>query len=66
MTRQRVIEQRRDEFLTVNEYALLMRQHPETVRRRIRDGRQPGALFTGGHWRIDLSQAPRTPPETLD
>lgn len=48
---------RREELLTVKEYAVMTREHPESVRRRIRAGRQRGAVRTGGQWRIDVSIA---------
>jgi hypothetical protein len=53
--RKSAIAARQAELLTVKEYADVVREHPESVRRRIREQRQPGALWTGGQWRIDLS-----------
>ena len=55
--RDEAIKARRDELLTVKEFALLVRQHEKTIRRRIQDGRQPGALQVGGEWRIDVVAA---------
>jgi hypothetical protein len=49
------IHARREELLTVKEYAALVRQHPESIRRRIRAGKQKGAERVGGEWRIDVS-----------
>jgi hypothetical protein len=55
--RDSAIEARRDEFLTVKEYAFMVKQNPESVRRRLRAGRQPGAVRVGGQWRIDVAIA---------
>src|SRR5688572_777206 len=55
--RDSAIEARREEFLTVKEYAFMVKQNPDSVRRRIRAGRQPGAVRVGGQWRIDLLEA---------
>ena len=54
MTRQAVIHARRDELLTVQEYADLVRLHPKHVYERIARGVQLGAERIGGQWRIDL------------
>jgi hypothetical protein len=43
--RERLLIERRQELLTVKEFAALTRQHPESVRRRVREGRQPGVLL---------------------
>jgi hypothetical protein len=48
---------RREELLTVKEFATLARLHVESVRRRIREHRQPGARRVGGQWRIDVVEA---------
>lgn len=50
------VEARALEMLTVKEFSVLSREHVDTVRRRIRQGRQPGAYFLGGQWRIDLAE----------
>ena len=42
----------REVMLTPKEYAYERGEHVESVRRRIRDGRQPGAVRVGGQWRI--------------
>ena len=55
--RREALEARKAELLTVKEYAFLMSEHPDSVRRRIRHGRQPGAVVIGGQWRIDLARA---------
>jgi hypothetical protein len=59
--RQAAIEARAAELLTVKEYASLVRQHADSVRRRIRQGQQPGAVRAGGQWRIDLAALSRHP-----
>lgn len=51
--RQDAIAVRASELLTVKEYADMTRQHVESVRRRIRQGRQRGAVRVDGQWRID-------------
>lgn len=55
MTRQAAIEARRDELLTVQEYADLVRMNPKYVYERCANGTQPGAVRLGGGWRIDLA-----------
>jgi hypothetical protein len=55
MTRRDVVIARRDELLTVKEYAIIARVHQQTVYRRIWSDSQPGAVRLGGQWRIDLS-----------
>ncbi len=55
--RKTVIEARRDELLTVGEYADLLRCSTKTIYRRIWAGKQPGAVRLGGQWRIDFSVA---------
>ena len=52
--RERLLIERRQELLTVKEFAALTRQHPESVRRRVREGRQVGAMRVGGQWMIDF------------
>lgn len=42
----------RARLMTVKEYADRVRQHPESVYRRIREGRQPGVLRIGGSVRL--------------
>ncbi len=42
-----------DELLTVKEYADLVRQHPMSIYRRIREHRQPGVRRFGRDIRID-------------
>ena len=56
--RPRVVEQEREHLLTVKEYAELVRQHPLSVYRRIREGRQPGVHRIDGTIRLD-------PPDSL-
>lgn len=46
-----------DELLTVKEYADLVRQHPMSIYRRIREHRQPGVRRFGRDIRIDLATA---------
>lgn len=41
------------QLLTVKEYADTVRQHPLSVYRRIREGRQPGVYRIGGSIRLD-------------
>lgn len=41
------------ELLTVKEYADIARQHPLSVYRRIREGRQDGVHRIGGSIRLD-------------
>lgn len=53
--RKDAIAARRQELLTVKEYAAMMRVSVKTVRRRIKAGRQPGAFLDGGQWRIDVA-----------
>ena len=61
--RTHAIAARRDELLTVKEYAWIVRQHEKTVRRRIQHGRQPGAVNIGGQWRIDIVLALQGAPD---
>lgn len=53
------IDARRDELLSVKEYARLARFCEKTVYRRIWSGRQAGAVRVGGQWRIDVAIAVR-------
>lgn len=55
--RQAALEARRDELLTVKEFAFVVRRDPEYVRELCRRGRQPGACRIGGRWYIDLVAA---------
>lgn len=52
--RANAIQARRDELLTVKEYAEIIRQHEMSVYRRIRLGRQAGVVRFGREIRIDL------------
>lgn len=51
------LDARREELLTVKEYAYLMRLHIKSVYRRIDGGRQPGVVRIGREIRIDISSA---------
>lgn len=51
------IDARRAELLTVQEFATMIRVHPLSVYRRIREGRQPGVQRFGREIRIDLIAA---------
>jgi len=44
---------RERQLLTVKEYADAVRQHPLSVYRRIREGRQPGVYRIGGNIRLN-------------
>lgn len=57
LARVAALEARREELLTVKEYAFMVGQHVRSVRRRIRAGKQRGATRVGGQWRIDASVA---------
>lgn len=46
------LEQRRNRLLTVKEYAFVTREHPLSVYRRIREGRQPGVTRIGSAIRL--------------
>ena len=50
---------RRPRLLTVKEYADVARQHPQSVYRRIRTGRQVGVHRVGGSLRLE-------PPDDAD
>ncbi len=45
------------DLLTVKEYADLVRQHPMSIYRRIREDRQPGVRRFGRDIRIDVTEA---------
>jgi hypothetical protein len=47
------LDQQRAELLTVKEYAYVTREHPLSVYRRIREGRQDGVHRIGGGIRLD-------------
>lgn len=57
MTRAAIIDARRDELLTVSEFARLIRCCEKTIYRLIWAGRLPGAYRVSGQWRIDLAVA---------
>ena len=57
--REAAIQVRREELLTVKEYASLVREHEMSVYRRIRVGRQVGVVRIGRTIRIDLARATR-------
>lgn len=46
------LRSQRDNLLTVKEYADVVRQHPQSVYRRIREDRQPGVCRVGGNIRL--------------
>jgi len=46
-------------LVSVKEFAVIVGQHPLSVYRRIREGRQPGAVRVGGNVRIDVKTAIR-------
>lgn len=58
-TRRELLSARREELLTVKEFAYVFRRHPEYVRELCRRGRQPGARRIGGRWYVDLVIAVR-------
>lgn len=47
------LKAQRDRLLTVKEYAYVTRQHPLSVYRRIREGRQSGVHHVGGTIRLN-------------
>jgi excisionase family DNA binding protein len=57
IVRGHLVRQRRDELLTLKEFADLVRVHHRTLRKRIRAGALPGAIRVGGQWRIDIAIA---------
>ena len=52
-----VNERTREPLMTVQEYADLVRMHPLSIYRRIREGNQRGVVRIGRHIRIDASKA---------
>lgn len=57
MTRQQALDQRREEFLTVKEFAYVTRQHIDAIYKRIRRHKQPGVVYFGREIRIDITRA---------
>jgi hypothetical protein len=55
--RQDALRERREELLTVDEYAFLMKMQPATVHKRIQRGKQPGVIRSGATIRIDIQAA---------
>ena len=55
--RRATLKAQQDQLLTVKEYAYVTREHPLSVYRRIREGRQPGVYHDGRTIRL-------RPPET--
>ncbi len=53
MDEDRDLQAQRDRLLTVKEYAFVTREHPKTVYKRIRDGRQDGVIRVGGGLRLN-------------
>jgi hypothetical protein len=53
------LDARRQELLTVKEYAALIRQHEWSIYRRIREQRQAGVVRCGRRVRIDIALAER-------
>ncbi len=51
--RQQWLKAQRDSLLTVKEYATITREHPLSIYRRIREGRQPGVVKVGGWIRLN-------------
>ena len=50
--REKQLDKQRQNLLTVKEYAYVTREHPESIYRRIREGRQPGVHRSGGNIRL--------------
>ena len=48
-----VLKAQRERLLTVKEYAYITREHPLSVYRRIREGRQTGVSRVGGSIRLN-------------
>lgn len=48
---------RREQLLTVQEFAALVRVHPMSIYRRIREHRQPGVVKVGREYRINTTVA---------
>lgn len=57
MTRTAAIHARREELLTVKEFAEVARQTVDSVYKRVARGQQPGAIRIGGEIRIDMAAA---------
>ena len=47
------LRHRRDRLLTIKEFAHLTREHPLSVYRRVREGRQPGVHRIGINIRLE-------------
>lgn len=52
-----VTEHTRQQLLTVQEFAVLVRIHPLSIYRLIREDKQPGVVRVGRHIRINASIA---------
>lgn len=50
-------EPKREQLLTVQEFAALIRVHPRSVYRRIAEQRQPGLIQVGREYRINVTVA---------
>ena len=59
MTDEQVSIYEERQLVTVKRFADIVGQHPLSVYRRIREGRQPGAVRVGGNVRIDVKLAIR-------
>jgi len=59
-----VREPRREQLLTVQEFASLVRVHPLSIYRLIRDDKQRGVVRVGRHIRINVAVALLTPTHT--
>jgi hypothetical protein len=55
--RSELLQHQRENMLTVKEYAYVTREHPLSVYRRIREGRQPGVHRIGGIIRLNPPNA---------
>jgi hypothetical protein len=62
--RQYVLTARRDELLTVQEFAYVAKQTPAAIYKRIARGVQSGVCRIGGEIRIDLTVALQPPTST--
>lgn len=51
------LEARADDFVTVCEFASLVRVCEKTIYRRLKKRTQAGAYRVGGQWRIDVTAA---------